>query len=865
MYRVNRNKYYETISKILLTLLVTLVIAACGPGGGGGDDDDDDDDDEGSVSGRLVVPSFVVTDSDVNDTKTSANANQPFSAAQVVSNPVNIGGYVNVAGSGENGNSFTNGDPQDYYQVDLTAGQTLLLNISDLDKADLDLHLYDENEAIVDSSVGTSKFESLVAPADGRYYIVVEAYVGASNYLLSIGLTAASALPPGALRLSDPFVSGDALVKFDSSTKIQAKSMDQTLSHFSFDSSARDVTGVQRLRLNQNRMTVAARFQTNASLSKDDQLKLETLMAIKELQKRSDVVYAEPNYIYQPLAVPNDEYYSFQWHYPQINLPETWDITTGSSNVIVSVIDSGILHDHPDVPAQLVDGYDFITSTERSRDGDGRDNNPEDIGDLAMSTRSSFHGTHVAGTVAANSNNSIGVAGVAWDIKIMPLRALGRGGGDSEDIRQAVLYSAGLENQTGIVPAQRADVINMSLGGGPSSQAMQDAVTAARNAGVIVIASAGNDGVSKLMYPASYAGVVSVSAVDINQSLAPYSNFGTAIDVAAPGGNIKEDVNGDGKVDGVLSTSGDDSASPTEYTYVFFNGTSMAAPHMAGVAALMKSVYPDLTPAEFDSMLEAGELTTDIGDAGRDDNYGHGLINAYKAVVAAQQRAGGGAPADPILTVNPRSLNFSSTLQTATLHIEEIGGNVGNVEITENIAWLTVTADQVNESGIGSYTATVDRTDLTPATYSGEFRVTAGDSSVDVNVIMQVTDAAASGNAGKHYVLLINSDTDETIEQVIVDAEGEDANFSFSDVPDGNYTLLAGSDMDMDGYICDAGESCGRYPTLSQPQVINVDSESVRGIDFTTSYVFQSPSGASTDGQDSDNRDNLIYHRLDRE
>ncbi len=842
------------IAKLLLTTLVALIIAACGGGGGGGGDDGDDGGGDpgdstgtGSISGRLLVPSYVVTDSDVNDVETNWVPNHPAGNAQSVPNPVNIGGYVNVENTGVAGNSFSSGDRDDYYLASLTAGQTLLLNIGDLDSADLDLFLYDSNGNQVDASIGTDKFESIVVPADGQYYINVYAYSGASNYLLSVGLTPASALPPGALRLSDDFVPGDVLAKFNDNTTLQARAVDPAMSQFNFPQGGGNSLGVQKLTLNNNRVSVAAKSVSGSGLNEKNQLKYDTLMAIKQLRGRGDVAFAEPNYMLQPSAVPNDEYYNLQWHYNQINLPQTWDITTGSSNVIVAVIDTGILFNHPDTPARLVYGYDFISTTDISGDGDGIDNNPEDVGDSVQAgNASSFHGTHVAGTVAANTNNSIGVAGVAWNVSVMPIRVLGVGGGSTYDVAQGILYAAGLSNDSGTVPAQRADIINMSLGGGSANETSQNAIAAARNAGVIIIAAAGNENTSQLSYPASYPGVVSVSAVDQNRQRAPYSNYGTEVDIAAPGGDTQADLNGDGYADGVLSIIADDSQNPKQYVYSFYQGTSMASPHVAGVVALMKSVYSGLTPAIFDSMLSGGELTTDIGNAGRDDLYGYGLIDAFKAVQAAQQRNGGGTtPTDPTLSVNPRTLNFASTLQSNTLYIEALGGDVGTVTVSENIAWLSVSPGQVDASGLGTYTLTVNRSGLAPATYSGVVRVVSGVSTVDVDVIMQVSDTTISGDAGRHYILLINNATNVPVMQAEVEAEGSTANYSFSGVPAGNYVLVAGSDMDMDNLICDAGESCGAYPTLSQPSVITIGSASLSNLDFTTSFEYQSPTGAS--------------------
>ncbi|MCG7981593.1 MAG: S8 family serine peptidase [Candidatus Thiodiazotropha lotti] len=865
-------KLSEKLSKILLTLLVSGIIAACGGGGGGGSDDDDGGDSgdggstSGSISGLISVPGYVVTDSDVNDDQTTPVANQPANNAQSVPNPVNIGGYVNVAGTGAAGNLRNSGDPDDYYLVNLTSGQTLVLNIGDIDVGgvDLDLYLFDVNDLSnpVASSIGTSKFETIVVPSDGQYYVIVHAYSGASNYLLSIGLTASSLVPQGGMSVNDDFVPGEVLVKFDTDSS-QAKSLNTGLSHYSFSGSPENEIGVQRLTLNDQFVSnAAARPGIYAQMDSEAQLKLDTIMAIKELNQRSDVVYAQPNYIYQASAIPNDEYYNLQWHYNQINLPQAWDITTGDTSVIVSVIDTGVLLNHPDLSGQLVNGYDFISDAGNANDGDGIDANPDDAGDEIQNGVSSFHGTHVAGTVAASSNNSTGVAGVAWNVRIMPIRVLGKQGGFSSDIIDGILFSAGLSNASGTTPAQRADVINMSLGGASPDQASFDAITAARNAGVIVIAAAGNENTSQLAYPASYTGVVSVSSVDQSRTRAPYSNYGTEIDVAAPGGNTQADVDGDGRADGVLSTLGDDSQGGTSFTYNFYQGTSMAAPHVAGVAALMKSVYAGLTPAEFDSMLSSGELTNDIGNSGRDDLYGHGLIDAYKAVVAAQQRGGGNTPTDPSLSVNPQSLNFSNSLQSTSLFVEEIGGSVGTVQISENISWLSVAANQVNGSGIGSYTVSVDRSGLSPATYTGTIQVSAGTSSVDVNVIMQVLDSSISGDAGRHYVLLVDNATSQPVQQDEVNTNSGSGSYSFSNVSSGDYYVVAGSDMDMDNLICDNGESCGAYPTLSQPNVITVGSGAVNGLDFSATYEYQTPTSNALSAEESV-QELMVYPRQD--
>lgn len=830
-----------TFSKVA-SLLLTALLAACGGGGGGGDGEAPPASQGVTLSGRLTVPAYVMTDSDLNDAQSGYVRNNPYSSAQPAPNPVNIGGYVNVAGSGKPGNAYRGGDPDDFFAVTLVAGQTLLLTIADSDTADLDLYLLDSQGQLLDASEGDSPYESLLAPGDGDYLIGVHATRGASNYLLAVGMVPSGAGMPGGPRLSDDFVPGEVLTRFEATSDTQGKGLPGGLSmdfeRVDFPGDAGDVT---LLRLPEASFPNAARQSFGQMrLSASQRRKLDTLQAIKRLRRQEGVAYAEPNYILKPSMAPDDPYYRYQWHYPLINLPQAWEISTGEPDVIVAVLDTGILSQHPDLTGQLVAGYDFISIPEVAADGDGIDSDPEDPGDQSMGDASSFHGTHVAGTVAAAGDNAQGVTGVAWGARIMPVRVLGVGGGTVLDISQGIRFAAGLANSSGTLPTRAADIINMSLGAGADSRTLLDAVTAARSAGVILIAAAGNEASNQPSYPAAYPGVVSVSAVDMARNRAPYSNYGATIDVAAPGGDTSLDSNGDSYGDGILSCGGDDSGGTIRYTYLFYQGTSMAAPHVAGVAALMKAVDPAMTPADFDTMLAAGELTGDIGAPGRDDEFGHGLIDAFKAVKAAEQRGGGGSVVDPTLNVTPSSLNFASQRQSATLLIEQVGGDLGGVLVTENESWLSLAPAQVDAQGYGSYTVSVDRSSLTQGTYTAGIEVTAGSVKASVNVLMQVLDSAVTGDGGILYVLLVNNGTQEVESQTMVDTEGGDAEFSFTDVPAGDYFLIAGSDMDMDELICDAGEACGAYTTLAQPGMIQVGSKAIGGLDFSVGFEFES-------------------------
>ena len=451
----------------------------------------------------------------------------------------------------------------------------------------------------------------------------------------------------------------------------------------------------------------------------------------------------------------------------------------------------------------------------------------------------------MAGTVAAATDNTIGVAGVAGNVRILPLRVCGLRGCESMDIINAVLYAAGLPNDSGTAANPPVDVINLSLGGPNEGDGEEEAFIAARAAGVVVVAAAGNESTPAESFPAAYNGVISVSAVGIDKSLASYSNFGGKIDVAAPGGDFGPDVNGDGFPDLVLSTGADDSSGLIQFVYPFFAGTSMASPHVAGVIALMKSVDGNdiLTPDVIDQMLANGELTDDLGIPGRDDSFGHGLINAQKAVAAALSAGGSPPPPNPTLGITPGALNFGTT----TSVIEITAGNVRSGPLvldgfTVPVTWLTVDPVQVDLiDGLGTYAVTVDRSGLPDGTYSTTITANSVPNDVQIPVIMQVSSVPLGSDAGFVYVLLLDAQTgnlagrcDNSLlaGQCSVSVFNGQYAFRFVDVPPGDYQIIAGTDADNDLFICDGGEACGAFLTLDQPSEITVVGTDLSGVDF---------------------------------
>ena len=806
------------------------------------------------ISGTIQILASSAIDSDVNDRFTTPVSNNDFANAQPVPNPVTLGGFANIAGSGSSsGNLFASGDPGDFYYVSLTGSELITLTFAGA-SADLDLRLWDDSLPVpnlIDASAGSGSSESLNALSAGNFFVEVVPVSGASNYVLNIGQDVVS-MGRAPSRISDPFVPGEIIVQSNDQELSSRYALQPVVRRASlsgrFALLATDTPNRSLLRAAQ-----ALRRRSNLTLPGHGRLSLrlarkyQTLLMIKGIASDSAVISAEPNLIRRAHKVPTDPLYGYQWHYPSINLPLAWDLTRGDTDVIVAVIDTGVLVNHPDLDDQLVPGYDFVSNTQRANDGDGIDSDPNDPGDLAYGGSSSFHGTHVAGTIAAESNdpdsadpNPTGVAGIAWNSRIMPVRALGVDGGTSYDVLQALRFAAGLSNDSGTVPAQRADVINMSLGSSFSSQSEQAVVNEVRALGIFIVASAGNESSTLPSYPAAYEGVISVSATTISNSLAPYSNTGPTIDVAAPGGYNATDLNGDGIGDGVVSTMGDDgTAGPVQFAYAALSGTSMSAPHVAGVIALMKAVHPNLTPAEFDMALLAGDLTDDLGSAGFDESYGHGLINAHKAVVTALALATGqGSDPGPVMSASVSTLNFGVFGTSLDFTLQNVGtGTVKVQPITASEPWLSVQANSVDANGLGSYEVRVDRSGITvEGTYSASISIIDFDANeITISIIMQVSSLDLTADAGQHYIILVKEDGSSALPATVLTATNGVYDFVIENVPTGQYQLFAGTDSNDDDFLCDTAEACGAYRTLDSPDLLNINGD-MSGLDFVSGF-----------------------------
>lgn len=423
-------------------------------------------------------------------------------------------------------------------------------------------------------------------------------------------------------------------------------------------------------------------------------LRDRTQQLARDFRARPDVEYAQLNYILRILdKTPDDPRYTQQWHYFNngagagqypggINLPKAWDSNTGSNGVVVAVIDTGILPNHPDIQGSpnLIAGYDMISDASIANDSTGRDGDPTDPGDAVAANEcgyphdaqsSSWHGTHVAGTIGVGkTNNSVGVAGINWAVKVQAVRVLGKCGGTTSDINDAIRWAAGLQVPGVPNNSTPARVINMSLGGGvpcsmsPSTQA---AINDAVNAGAAVVVAAGNDGVdASQSYPASCDNVITVAAGDYRGYLAWYSNYGSKVKIMAPGGDVYQDLNGVSKGGGVLST-----VDPSAGTYSFYMGTSMATPHVSGVAALILATQPTLTPAQLLARLQGDALPRDATQCPQP--CGAGLLSAIPKVAPPTLAIN--------MTLNNAELNKGDTT-TATATVTQAGAPISGKTVS---------------------------------------------------------------------------------------------------------------------------------------------------------------------------------------
>ncbi|MFO8141283.1 MAG: S8 family serine peptidase [Marinobacter sp.] len=813
--------------------------------------------DPSPLSGVISIEAGSRIDQDTMDQLRFADA-RPASSAQVLPASFVLAGYV----SGRdgfyallNGQQFDySADPVDAYSVPMAPGETVSLsNFGSLQgNSQLELVLSGNGVTVLSETTNQgSPSVSLTLPegapvTDYRVEVKVLGNDPARYVLMKV---AGAQLDDLSLDWADhEFVPGEAIVGLESGDR---GAMPASALAVGMAEAQRQLGGSDWL------MRMPSQAMSGASNATSHPA--QTLDWISELRQAPGVTSAVPNYRFSsmqqsPATTPVDEeLYRLQWHYDLINGPGAWQLAPdGGGDVRVAVLDSGLFSPdgvswHPDLDSNVIAGVDFV----------GRDGFPEDPGSSIGANV--FHGTHVAGTIAAVVNG-VGIGGVAFGAKIVPVRVLGEGGsGSSDDLIDAIRWVTG---QLPVANEPRADVVNLSLGGLPRIQQLEDAIAFGVDRGVIFVGAAGNSATSVPSYPAASPNIVSVSAVDAGGRLASYSNFGNWIDLAAPGGDASRDGNNDGRADVVWSTSAVAGANEFEASYTGLQGTSMAAPHVSAVMALIKAQKIDLTYQNVQALLVDGQLTDYPGS--RNDQLGYGILDAAQALQANLELS------VTILSPSPSLVSLSNEGKTSeTVVLSRIGGGeVSNVVVTEAPDWVEVTPP--DSQGL-DYALTISLIEsmIEPDTpYRGEIVVTYDSDqngrAVTIPVIAQLISDEQARNAGAHFVILVDTTPDDegfywAEAQVAVEAVNGRYEFRFeaddgeeprglNEVSPGNYYLVAGTDIDGDGIICQPGEACAEYPISGLREVITIEEgQTLSDIRMTTSFTRPTISATTPD------------------
>jgi serine protease len=862
-----------------------------------------------SVSGTVSVLETAAVDSDTNDPNAKSYlSNDDFSLAQTITNPVILIGHLTLQYEGPPGPNYDAGDLSDVYRVKLKAGQVIELDFSaDPDTFDIDLFVYNTSGRLLGSSIGTNRYECIRISNDGDYFVKAEVYESTSYndsvYQLRISTpgtggncsevtSANSNIIPKQI-IAAPVIStikksgNEAVTKALSLTPaerlIAGNGTGERASLFTLPetSSQRTATlkALQAAPKSNGRALKTAGYAalSDPLLDPSSREVLETIVHAKAMMASGRYAYAFPNTrVYSTQTTPligsyptNDREYSRQrWHYEMISMPAAMQALIGmpvqpTQRPIVAVVDTGVVLDHPDLQANLIGGYDFVSNVSNAGDGNGIDGNPDDSARPASNP--SFHGTHVAGTIAAQTFNNSGGASVAPMALIMPLRVLGESGGSLYDIMQAIRFAARLPNDSNTLPPRRADVINLSLGGsGACAPQVAQLFSEVRSAGSVLVIATGNDSerdsLAPVGSPANCAGAIAVGAVDATRKRSFFSNGGPEIAIVAPGGDVTVSTTGNGEPDGIFSTVASYQNGVRTPTFTQMMGTSMATPHAAGMIALMRWVNPNISVGTIESLIRSGALTEDLGPRGVDVEFGYGLLNAKLAVDAAiASLTSGPTPGTPVnppppapgkVEASPISISLGSLRSDAELVVQRIGATteyVASVSASGAAISVAPKAGQVDSNKLGVYIVTANRNALAigQSSFLSVDILTSTGRTIKVPVNIERRSGNSVGNFGPLYVLALDADQDQLVlyaTALVTEAVNGVYQYTIQlDRPVGGRApqkimIFAGSDLDNDNAICTRGEACGAFPILSnQVQIIEPRSAAVTGIDFAIS------------------------------
>ena len=532
-----------------------------------------------------IAPQYpIAIDSDHND------PNQPFTSNDILPQPINtpisVSGILLAKNSCQAGNLCKDGDYQDRYTFHLNYGDTIKFEVI---KGTINLQLNNADEIVTNESDIQSEY---IIPAhmlnEGQHTLDIQLPLGTTKtqYIFHI--------KQNEILAEKNFQPGKVIVVWGHSNKPEL------------------------IDISDPRLATLETTQGKPNLPQARSL----------LSQQNNVKSVSLNYYRNPFSSN-----TLSWPLYQQNIEQLWDplLSRGDlpgENSTVAVLDTGIYYEHENfIGVNFHSGYDFVSDPINSGDNDGWDNNPSDPGDASLS----YHGTHVAGIIAAQpSSHSGNNKGVAWRTSIMPIRVLGKNGGTSYDLIQALRYAAGLPNDSQKLPNKPADIINLSLGGTQFSVAEQATVHEVIKSGAIIVAAAGNQGSTKINFPAAYKDVIAIGATDIFGNLAAYSNTGAFIDLVAPGGHCNSEqcstginsLSANGRMTEYMDTR--------ESSWKTMSGTSMASAHVSGLLAIARSYLPSLDAYELMKQLSTQSISDDMLVEGFDNQTGWGKLSSKK-------------------------------------------------------------------------------------------------------------------------------------------------------------------------------------------------------------------------------------------
>ncbi|MDA9142904.1 S8 family serine peptidase [Gammaproteobacteria bacterium] len=774
-----------------------------------------------NLSGKVQVAYNSFADSDVPNTDFTSISNNTASTAQVLSLPAQLIGYASK-----------DTDEWDAYKVVVSKNQYVSLEIADYDEADttkndLDLIIVDLDLKIIADSESTKSYEFLSMP-EGEYYIAVKAYAGASKYVLSVGTKFTQSYSASVFSSEFEYVGDKLLIQKKEILQIaqdaawkQSQLMDQLGFDKGSDYSVYSYSEKDEF-LDPRKVFKKFGFLNDSSqMSKALRTKNPEIISQAEKRKFIALLNANtpeytilPNIAVSSHAFSSDPEYYRQWNHVAINLDTALNsIGSTVKEVVVAVLDSG----RPEVGSRAYydtnyvdDEMDFLDEiflnnslyTNGGNDGNGVDADATDAA-WAYETFTS-HGTHVASTIAAK-NNGYKINGMA--VKVMPIRVLPNYpyAGGLNGILEGFKYAAGLPNSSGQLPSKRADVINASLGAASSEYcSFLDPILAT---GIIIVASAGNDGNSINSYPASCPGVISVAAIDKDFNRAPYSQYNANVDIAAPGGFTDfGDRNGDGVSDGVYAWGNQNELKAIQ-------GTSMASPHVAGAIALMKSVQPTLTYDDVSSILASGGMTNDLGAIGRDNSFGHGLLDVAKAISSLTNF--NSETANTFGSLSQSRYDFGSSEVSIDMKLSKYGS--GDLKVTglaaDNTEGLSYTYE-ADAEGFGDYVISLDRSVYENGTFHNAIYFKFDNNTYARGYITYNVGPEPPLGSLELAVIGIRDSSGEYIasKSQRLDLTSGTADFTFTDLKPGPYDIVIATDIDSDGLSCSRGEFCRYFP-----------------------------------------------------